>query len=301
MDGPDPGKVKSEPSGHIGMIFGVTHKISYVYSAPVFLEPHILRLRPRSDEYQNVRNFSLSVEPEPAGIHHFLDAEGNNATCLWFVEQTAKLSLATSFEAQTFCKNPFSYLVTDSAFQQLPVVYGSFAARALAPSLTAIEIDETVAAFAKSVFADSKGDTLNFLSRLCLALYENFKVEIRDQGLPLSPVITFQNKSGACRDLVVLYMSICRNFGLATRFVSGYQEGDPDMDRRHLHAWAEVYIPGGGWRGYDPSHGLVIADRHIALAASYDPAGTLPVKGTFRGTGAAATMDYRISLSAVSE
>ena len=301
MDGPGPGKVKSQPLGHISVIFGVTHKISYAYSAPVFLEPHILRLRPRNDDYQNIQNFSLFVEPQPAGIHHFLDAEGNSATCLWFVEKTARLSLATSFEAQTLCKNPFSYLVTDNAFQQLPVVYESFAARALVPSLTAIETDDTVVEFAKSVFADSKGDTLDFLSRLCLTLYENFTVVIRDQGLPLSPSITFHNKSGACRDLVVLYMSICRSFGLATRFVSGYQEGDPDMDRRHLHAWAEVYIPGGGWRGYDPSHGLVIADRHIALAASYDPAGTLPVKGTFRGTGVTAAMDYRISLSAVSE
>jgi len=92
-------------------------------------------------------------------------------------------------------------------------------------------------------------------------------------------------------------MAACRNYGLATRFVSGYQEGDSDMTHRHLHAWVEVYIPGGGWRGYDPSHGLAVADRHIALSASYAPAGTLPVKGNFRGTGVTAEMKYFISLN----
>jgi transglutaminase-like putative cysteine protease len=73
------------------------------------------------------------------------------------------------------------------------------------------------------------------------------------------------------------------------------------MDQRHLHAWAEVYIPGGGWRGYDPSHGLVVADRHIALAASFDPEGSAPVRGSFRGTGVTATTSYLISLSAIAE
>ena len=123
-------------------------------------------------------------------------------------------------------------------------------------------------------------------------------METRDHGAPLPPSITFQKKRGACRDLVLLFMAVCRRFGLASRFVSGYQEGDPDMEQRHLHAWAEVYIPGGGWRGYDPSHGLVVADRHIALAASYAPEGTAPVKGSFRGTGVSAETNYVISLVA---
>jgi len=94
-------------------------------------------------------------------------------------------------------------------------------------------------------------------------------------------------------------MAVCRSVGLAARFVSGYQEGDPDMEERHLHAWPEVYVPGGGWRGYDPTHGLNVADRHIALAASHWAKGTLPVKGNFRKTGAAARMSYHISLATI--
>ncbi len=283
------------------MIFHVTHKTNYIYSAQVFLEPHIVRLSPRNDANQKISNFSFAVEPHPAGIHHFRDAEDNCATCIWFEEKTATLTIVTSFEVQTFGKNPFAYLVTDNAFLQLPAAYENFDATALEPSRAAIDMDDAVAAFGKSVFEDSNGDTLQFLTRLCMAIYENFKMETREHGPPFPPSFTFQSKRGTCRDLVLLYMAICRSFGLAARFVSGYQEGDPDMDDRQLHAWVEVYIPGGGWRGYDPSHGLVVTDRHIALAASYDPAGAIPVKGSFRGTGVAATIDYLILLSALAD
>ncbi|MBW2505622.1 MAG: transglutaminase family protein [Deltaproteobacteria bacterium] len=283
------------------MIFRISHKTNYSYSAPVFLEPHIIHLTPRNDGCQKISNFFFAVEPQPAGMHHYLDAEGNNTVCIWFEEKTAGLSISTSFEAQTFCMNPFGYFVIDNDFLKLPAIYEKNDQAALKPFLSSIDIDSEVTDFGKSIFENSNGVTLEFLSRLCMAIYENFKVETRECGPPFSPVVTFQNKRGACRDLVILFMAVCRNFGLATRFVSGYQEGDPDMDQRHLHAWAEVYIPGGGWRGYDPSHGLVVADRHIALAASHDPAGTAPVKGNFRGTGVSATTNYLISLSAVSD
>jgi transglutaminase-like putative cysteine protease len=283
------------------MIFRISHKTNYSYSAPVFLEPHIIHLIPRNDACQKISNFFLTIEPQPVGVHYYLDTEGNNTACIWFEEKTARLSITISFEAQTFCMNPFGYLVTDNDFLQLPAIYEKTDQIALKPFFTPIDIDNAVTNFANSVFEDSNGVTLEFLSRLSLAVYENFKVETREHGPPFSPAVTFQNKSGACRDLVLLFMAVCRNFGLATRFVSGYQEGDPDMDERHLHAWAEVYIPGGGWRGYDPSHGLIVEDRHIALAASHDPAGTAPVKGNFRGTGVSATTNYLISLSAVAD
>jgi transglutaminase-like putative cysteine protease len=230
-----------------------------------------------------------------------LNAEGNNATCIWFEEKTASLSISTSFEAQSSCINPFGYLVTDTDFLQLPVSYEKNDTLALKLFLVPIDMDDAVTDFGNSVFKDSNGATLDFLSQLCVAVYENFKMEIREDGPPVSPAITFQNKRGACRDLVLLFMAVCRNFGLATRFVSGYQEGDPDMDQRDLHAWVEVYIPGGGWRGYDPSHGLMVTDRHIALAASHAPDGAAPVKGSFRGTGVLAKTKYHISLSAIAE
>ncbi|MFM7576061.1 MAG: transglutaminase-like domain-containing protein, partial [Microcystaceae cyanobacterium] len=91
--------------------------------------------------------------------------------------------------------------------------------------------------------------------------------------------ITWRNKRGSCRDLTILFMEVCRTMGLAARFVSGYQEGDQATEDWELHAWAEVYLPGGGWRGYDPTHGLAVSDRHIALVASPNPQDCAPVTG----------------------
>jgi transglutaminase-like putative cysteine protease len=101
---------------------------------------------------------------------------------------------------------------------------------------------------------------------------------------------------------VVLYMDACRAVGLAARFVSGYEEGDSSIPDRDLHAWAEVYVPGGGWRGFDPTHGLAVSDRHIALVASPLPAQTLPVSGTTQeGARVASQLEAEIRVEAVGE
>lgn len=278
------------------MIFRITHQVRYAYSDSVFLEPHILRLHPRDDPSQQIRGFTVVVTPQPAGSHDFLDAEGNRATCLWFNGKIASLAVSTSFEAQTFQETPFNYLVTDNSFLQLPAKYGGSDGVALGPFLEAVEPDKELRSLVASIVDKAGGNTLDFLLLLNTAIYEECTVEIRDHGPPWPPAVTWRNKRGACRDLAVLFIAACRGVGLAARFVSGYQEGDQDMEHRHLHAWPEVYIPGGGWRGYDPTHGLVVADRHVALAASYHSDGAAPVTGTFRGTGITARMKYAIGL-----
>src|SRR5690606_27947417 len=87
---------------------------------------------------------------------------------------------------------------------------------------------------------------------------------------------------GACRDLAMLFIDACRSQGLAARFVSGYAWQDAAQAEHDLHAWAEVYLPGGGWRGFDPSTGLATADHHIAVAACAVPDGAAPTTGTIQ-------------------
>jgi transglutaminase-like putative cysteine protease len=123
------------------------------------------------------------------------------------------------------------------------------------------------------------------------------EVTIREESEPQAPGMILAQRYGACRDLAVLFMDACRALGLGARFVSGYQEGDPDQEGRRLHAWAEVYIPGGGWRGYDPTHGPAVADRHVAVAAGMHPTFAAPITGTFRGTGVSSRMQADIQLS----
>ena len=97
----------------------------------------------------------------------------------------------------------------------------------------------------------------------------------------------------------MLFIDCCRVVGLAARFVSGYQEGDPETIKREMHAWPEVYLPFAGWRGFDPTHGLAVRDTHIALASAPGPTGAAPISGTFRGSEASATLTHEIDIARI--
>ena len=136
------------------------------------------------------------------------------------------------------------------------------------------------------------------ISSLTSFIFENFKHELREEGPAQEPDETLSRKKGSCRDFVVLFTEAARSMGFAARFVSGYTEGDLSLMQNHLHAWAEVYLPGGGWRGYDPTLGLAVADRHVVVSSGATPLEAAPVTGSFRGTGAEAIMGYEISITA---
>jgi len=150
--------------------------------------------------------------------------------------------------------------------------------------------------FVAKILLESENSTLKFLSLLTSCICENFEHEIRDEGLAYEPEETLSRMKGSCRDFVVLFAEVCRSMGIASRFVSGYTAGDPENDENYLHAWAEGYLPGGGWRGYDPTLGLAVADQHIALTSGATPLQASPVTGSFRGTGATAKIEYELTI-----
>jgi transglutaminase-like putative cysteine protease len=278
------------------MILRLKHRIQYRYSAPVFLEPHIVRLRPRSDAFRQVRNFSLRLEPQPAGLHEFLDAEGNLAACAWFAELMDALIIQSEFVLETSSVNPFGYLITDNGFSRLPVSCSGSEAAALALYRGKGEAEAVVRDFIAPIVEAAGKETIPFLFLLNKTIYEAFTVTHREEGAPMQPAAVLQSREGACRDLAVLFMACCRAVGIAARFVSGYHVGESEEDYE-LHAWAEVYLPGGGWQGYDPTLGLAVAEQHIPLAASHASAGAAPVSGTYRGTGVSAAMDFAIEMT----
>lgn len=277
------------------MIFEVAHRTFYRFERPVFLEPHVLRLRPRCDATQHLLSYRLAIAPEPAGLSEGLDAEGNPMACAWFDGETESLEISVAFTAQALRSNPFAYLVTDSGPASLPATYPGGLEPVLAPYRSA-PTGEAVVALAEDLRRETGGETLGFLAALNDRIYRKCQVILRETGDPWPAERTWAEKRGSCRDLAVLFDAACRAVGLAARFVSGYQEGDRIQEERYLHAWSEVYLPGGGWRGYDPTHGLAVADRHLAVAASRDPAGAAPVTGTFRGTGVGARMEYELEI-----
>ena len=227
-----------------------------------------------------LRNFSLTIYPQPKGRSDFIDLDGNNLIKLWFDRPTQELSIQIMSEVETSCSNPFNYLLEPWA-TSLPFEYPQSLLQQLKPYLTSYSFvaDRTALELGQEISIANEHNTLNFLFALNQRIYQDCEYIIRETGLPLPAGITWRNQKGSCRDYAVLFMEVCRALGIAARFVSGYQEGDLDMSSRDLHAWVEVYLPGGGWRGYDPTLGLVVSDRHIPLAASAIPQYAAPVSG----------------------
>lgn len=278
--------------------FLISHTIHYGYSRPVFLEPHRLRLSPRGCGYQHVHSTELQLQPEPALMSHSLDVEGNLVARAWFEGEHDELTLRATSQVITLRENPFDYLLEWSRCG-LPMRYPGPQEALLASARRRVELPagpDPVGEFAGDLAARSEQRAVPFLTSLNESLHDRFEVVHRKDGEPWLPSETWRRRQGACRDLAVLFIEACRAVGLAARFVSGYQEGDTEQESRYLHAWAEVYLPGGGWRGYDPTHGLAVADRHVAVATASSPSGAAPITGSFRGSGASSTVRAQIEI-----
>ncbi|MGB3570399.1 MAG: transglutaminase family protein [Phormidesmis sp.] len=265
--------------------YRITHTTHYRYTQPVALDPHILRLCPRSDGSQWLRSFQLTLSPDSTQASYFLDAEGNTCTSVAFNTPIASWQIHSVSEVDTTRSNPFDYLNEPWAVH-LPINYPVALAASLAPYISetfgARAIAPAVIDYAQSLEADVSGHVGYFLTQLTQRIPEMCVYQQRLEGDPYPPGITLQKKSGTCRDYAVLFVAVCRAVGLAARFVSGYQEGDLETATHDLHAWAEVYVPGGGWRGFDPTLGLVVADAHIAIAAAASYQQAAPVTGQLK-------------------
>ncbi|BAU14753.1 transglutaminase domain protein [Leptolyngbya sp. NIES-3755] len=282
------------------MLYQISHTTTYTYSDPVTLQPHLIRLRPRSDSWQTLSMFSLQVTPIPIAQSEITDLDGNTFIKVWFSpELTASLNIQVLSQTITHQSNPFNYLMEPWSIE-LPIDYPTSLFKQLQPYL---ESNDSIALQLGYEIAErSQNNVLQFLNELTQQIYTSCEYLVRETGNPYPSGLTWTQKKGSCRDLTVLFIEVCRSMGLAARFVSGYQEGDPDQSDRHLHAWAEVYLPGAGWRGYDPTHGLVVSDRHIALAASAIPEYAAPVVGKVtRSGGVRSTMNYHLQIQRLSD
>jgi transglutaminase-like putative cysteine protease len=279
------------------MNFEIEHITTYTYDRAVRLAPHTLRLRPRSDVVQTLNKFELIIEPQPQKISESIDLEGNNLLMGWFDNrEITSLEITTRSQVTTHRDNPFNFLLEPWAVN-LPIDYPSSIFKQLSVYLDAEPIDPIAYQLAQEIHIESHGDTMTFLGILNQTIYQQCRYLVRETGNPLPPCVTWNEKAGSCRDFSVLFMAACRAIGLAARFVSGYERGDPQQSENYLHAWVEVYLPGAGWRGYDPTHGLVVADTHISLVASPYSHQTMPISGTLhQGFGVKSTMTYQLQI-----
>jgi transglutaminase-like putative cysteine protease len=278
------------------MRFEIRHETVYGYSAPVRLGPQLLRLRPRYDGAQQTIDYECLIEPAPSRRSVQLDAYGNLIEQAWFLGETSELRIVSRALVDTLRTNPFDYLLEPSAVG-LPFSYPAALRAPLAGYRDGGEIAPEVIRLANSLAAGVRQQPVGFLVELSRWLSENIDHEVREQGIAHPPEVTLAKGRGACRDVAMLFIAVCRHQGIAARYVTGYQARSAvPRERRYMHAWPEVYLPGGGWRGFDPTHGIAVADAHVAVAAAPGPEGAAPVSGSFSGESVSSTLTYEVRI-----
>ncbi len=275
----------------------IEHTLSYRYSQPVTLDSQTVRLRPRPDTRQQVLKFDLTIMPPPSYITHHADSENNTLATAWFEASYKELNISACSEVETSERNPYDFFITEPTMNHLPLVYPEPDKSLLALYImNHKKISREINDFLKPVLIQAKYETVPFLGGLVTCIFDRLKREERKHGDPWVPEKTLQKGKGSCRDFAWLYVVSCRSLGLAARFVSGYHLPFNPRKKPELHAWAEVFLPGAGWLGFDPSLGLTIDARHVTLAASYDPILTLPTDGKFWGKDAKSDLKATISI-----
>ena len=271
----------------------IHHLTHYKYDRPVSLSPQIIRLRPAPHSRTRVISHSLKVSPADHFVNHQQDPYGNWLARYVFPELATELKIEVDVVADMTVYNPFDFFVEESA-EKWPFEYGED----LRPDLVIYRTPEPAGprleAFLSGIDRAPKR-TVDFVVDLNRRLAREIEYVIRMEPGVQSPEETFERGSGSCRDSSWLLVQILRNLGLAARFVSGYLiqlkpdrvaiDGPPgtDHDFTDLHAWAEVYLPGAGWIGLDPTSGLLTGESHIPLAATPHYRNAAPISGGYAG------------------
>ena len=272
------------------MILQGSHTIQYEYNSPVYPGPHVVRLTPRSSARVSVRSCRLEMTPAPAGTDALLDAENNQVVSAWFEGETTSLTFYCRWEVETLFQNPFGFLLGSD---DLPVRLAGSQASLLSPYLVLTPYPELEKLY--EILRSSSKGPMDFALKACKWCAYHIGVEPRSEGGARASQETLDSGTGACRDISVLMMDLCRITGIPARFVSGYCYHGEAHTAHDLHSWVEAWIPDGGWRGFDPTLGLATTSQHVPVCASRNPAETLPVEGHIGGS-AHASLNYRVDL-----
>lgn len=267
----------------------LAHKTIYRFDRSVSLSPHVVRLRPAAHCRTPVLSYSLEVKPKKHFINWQQDPFGNYLARLVFPDKTNELSIDVNVVADMTVINPFDFFLENGA-EHYPFCYGDQLRRELAPYLERRESGPLLEKWVRKVDR-SKRRTIDFLVDINQRVHQDIGYLIRMEPGVQSCEETLEKQTGSCRDSGYLLVQVLRHLGLAARFVSGYiVQLVPDVkplegpagatkDFIDLHAWAEVYAPGAGWIGLDPTSGLFAGEGHLPLACTPDPVSAAPVTG----------------------
>jgi transglutaminase-like putative cysteine protease len=265
--------------------YKILHRTYYNFSTLVRLEPHALRLRPREGHELRIESSSLEITPS-ATLRWYRDVDDNSVAIATFHSPANQLLIESEVIIQQYDQAPLDFLVADYAVDY-PFNYTPEDRVVLLPYMNFAEHtakDLVTEWIAKLWQSGERVQTYPLLQRLSVHIHETLSYQLREEPGVQTAAETLACGIGSCRDFACLFMEAARRLGLASRFVSGYLHAPPSTANfGATHAWAEVYLPGTGWKGFDPTIGEVVGTNHIAVAVSRLPESVPPITGSFVG------------------
>src|SRR5580704_12720723 len=267
----------------------LNHVSQYRYDRLVTLGPQLVRLRPAPHCRTRILSYSLKVLPTQHFINWQQDPQANYLARLVFTEPTREFRVEVDLVAEMAVLNPFDFFLAPYA-EQAPFEYESNELLELAPFLVKSAASSAFEQYLQRI-PRAKMRTIDFLVELNQRVARDIRYLIRMEPGVQTPEQTLARAAGSCRDSSWLLVQLLRHLGLAARFVSGYLiqlksdlkaldgPSGPSADFTDLHAWCEVYLPGAGWIGLDPTSGLLAGEGHIPLACTPEPSSAAPVSG----------------------
>lgn len=282
----------------------IRHVTTYKYSDKVTFLPHKLLMRPREGHHVRIRTSLLRISPKHQLRWH-RDVNDNSVAVVTFEEPGNKLVISSEIILENRDDTPLDFLI-DARAVSFPFEYEEIESHDLAPfqNLSFPEdskvLSEWVSQFWK---AGQTIQTYVLLDNINKAITEQIKYKLREAPGVQSPATTLKSKTGSCRDMATLFIEACRQLGLASRFISGYQYvKDLPIDAGSTHAWSEIYIPGAGWKGFDSTTGKVVGSNYIPIAVSPHPEAVPPISGAFSGfVETPPTMDVTVDIVEITE
>jgi uncharacterized protein (DUF2126 family)/transglutaminase-like putative cysteine protease len=268
----------------------IRHQMFYTYDRAVNLSPHTFRLKPAAHCRTPILSYSLKIKPANHFINWQQDPFGNMLARVVFPEKTTKLHFEVEVIADLVVINPFDFFVEKYA-EGFPFAYDHQLKKELLPYFEYAEEGPLLRQWVKSIDVSQRKEIIPFLVGLNQAVWKNTQYLVRLEPGVQTCEQTLGLRSGSCRDSAWLLVQILRHLGLAARFASGYLiqlkadvkaldgPSGTEKDFTDLHAWAEVFIPGAGWVGLDPTSGLFAGEGHIPLCCTPDPVSAAPVTG----------------------
>ena len=262
----------------------IEHLTEYRFAGPVQLLPHRLMVRPREDH--NLRVISSRLEIQPIAVIHWQrDPLDNSIAVANFLGHTSSLRVLSEVVVEHYDDAPLNFVIEPYA-AKTPFQYTSQELPTLAPFLVpswpadAATVLQWVAA---QGYGSGSHDTFSVLDQLNRAISNGLRYQTREAAGVQSPAQTLA-QGGSCRDFAALFCEACRQLGFASRFVSGYHTSYAnETDAGSTHAWAEVYLPGAGWKGFDPTAGVLTGSEHIAVAYAVHAEAVPPISGSYLG------------------